>query len=353
VKYASIDIGTNTLRLLIAEPEPTGLRPLLYKRAITRLGGGYTETNGIDRGSAERTIRTLGGFKKAIEENGVHRVIAVATSVVRRAVNRDWFLSEALKRTSLQISVIDGSEEAWLAVLGVLSVIGSGDGDARFVMDIGGGSTEFILTRGSEVVGSWSMEMGVVHLTEDHLKSDPPQKGELKAMKEEIADIISGLKEQMRRDVGEPSVPPETVPDRTVPDRTVQDRTVPDRTVQDRTVPDRTVPDRTVLVGTAGTITTLAALDQDIASYDPAKINNYTLTLGAVKGMYERLSRLKFAEREEILTLEKGREDLIIPGSAIVLSVMDSFGFDTMKVSDAGLLEGLILRECESGGLGA
>jgi exopolyphosphatase/guanosine-5'-triphosphate,3'-diphosphate pyrophosphatase len=109
--------------------------------------------------------------------------------VVRRAVNRDWFLSEALKRTGLNISVIGGIEEARLSVLGVLSVIGSGDGGARFVVDIGGGSTEFILTRGSEVLGTWSMDMGVVHLTEDHLKSDPPEEVELEAMEEEIGKV--------------------------------------------------------------------------------------------------------------------------------------------------------------------
>jgi exopolyphosphatase/guanosine-5'-triphosphate,3'-diphosphate pyrophosphatase len=325
MKYASIDIGTNTLRLLIAEPEPSGLRPILYKRVITRLGGGYTEDTGIKRESAERTIMALEGFKRAIEDHGVSKIFAVATSVVRRAVNRDWFLSEALKRAGLNISVIGGIEEARLSVLGVLSVIGSGDGGERFVVDIGGGSTEFILTRGSEVLGTWSMDMGVVHLTEDHLKSDPPEEVELEAMEEEIGKVISELKERMKRDIR----------------------------VSLGTVSDRTVPDRTVLVGTAGTITTLAALDQDLSSYDPDKINNHTLTRDAVTSMYERLSRLKLSEREKILTLEKGREDLIIPGSSIVLSVMDSFGFEKMKVSDAGLLEGLILRECQPGSLRA
>jgi exopolyphosphatase/guanosine-5'-triphosphate,3'-diphosphate pyrophosphatase len=320
MKYASIDIGTNTLRLLIAEPEPSGLRPILYKRVITRLGGGYTEDTGIKRESAERTIMALEGFKRAIEDHGVSKIFAVATSVVRRAVNRDWFLSEALKRAGLNISVIGGIEEARLSVLGVLSVIGSGDGGERFVVDIGGGSTEFILTRGGEVLGTWSMDMGVVHLTEDHLKSDPPEEVELEAMEEEIGKVISELKERMKRDIR---------------------------------VSLGAVSDRTVLVGTAGTITTLAALDQDLSSYDPDKINNHTLTRDAVTSMYERLSRLKLSEREKILTLEKGREDLIIPGSSIVLSVMDSFGFEKMKVSDAGLLEGLILRECQPGSLRA
>ncbi len=317
MRYASVDVGTNTLRLLIAEPEPSGLRTLLYKRVITRLGGNYSEDRGIDSESAERTIRALEGFKRSIDEHGVDKIFAVATSVVRRAVNRDRFLSEVLKRTGLAVSVIGGQEEARLAVLGVLSVVGSSG--VRFVFDIGGGSTEFILTRGTELMGSWSMEMGVVHLTEGYLKSDPPAKEEIMDMEAEISTVISELKEKMR----------------------------PETTVFSGKGARGALPGGTVLVGTAGTVTTLAALDQDLPTYDPDRINNYTLTRGAVESMYERLWGLKLAERKKILTLEKGREDLIIPGSAIVLSVMDSFGFDTMKISDAGLLEGLVLRECQ------
>lgn len=316
MKYASIDVGTNTLRLLVAEPEASGLRPVLYKRVITRLGGGYSEESGIDGESAERTIRALEGFKSSIDEHGAGKVLAVATSVVRRAVNRDRFLSEVLERTGLGIRVIGGDEEARFSLMGVLSVVGSGG--VHFVVDIGGGSTEFILTRDKELMGTWSMEMGVVHLTEDHLKSDPPGKQELEAMEAEVGKVISGLKERIRRDTGGlPGVAGAGV-----------------------------LPEGVHLVGTAGTITTLAALDQDLPTYDAGKINNYTLTRGAVERMYGRLSLLRLSERKQLLSLEKGREDLIIPGSAIVLSVMDSFGFDTMKVSDAGLLEGLILKEC-------
>ncbi len=313
MKYASIDVGTNTLRLLIAEPGASGLRPILYKRVITRLGGGDSKEKGIDRESAERTIRALEGFKNSIDEHGAGRVLAVATSVVRRAVNRDRFLSEVLERTGLGIKVIGGDEEARFSLLGVLSVVGSGG--THFVVDIGGGSTEFILTRDKELMGTWSMEMGVVHLTEDHLKSDPPEKAELEAMEAEVGKVISGLKERMTGGLPEAGGA-------------------------------EVLPEGALLVGTAGTITTLAALDQDLPAYDAGKINNYTLTRGAVERMYGRLSQLKLSEREQILSLEKGREDLIIPGSAIVLSVMDSFGLDTMKVSDAGLLEGLILKEC-------
>lgn len=312
MRYASIDIGTNTLRLLVAEPSTdASIRPIIYKRAITRLGGGYTEDGGIDKVSAERTFRALEDFKKTITENGVSEVLATATSVVRRASNREWFTGEVLKRTGIAIRVISGDEEARLSLRGVLSVLDDAGGK-KVVVDIGGGSTEFIFTDGDEVRGAWSMEMGVVHLTEKHLRSDPPGKSELKGLEDEIAAVIAGLKRLLCKGSVDPL--------------------------------EFSSKAGASFVGTAGTITTLAALDQDLETYDRDRINNYTLTRERVRAMYGQLSSMKIKDRERLLSLEKGREDLIIPGSAIVLKAMEAFGFTEIKVSDAGLLEGLILK---------
>lgn len=298
MRYASIDIGTNTLRLLIADVEGERLKPVYIKRVITRLGGGYKDDTGIDPESARRTIETLDTFARTIKEYGVTDVKAIATSVVRRARNREIFLDEAFKRTGLKIQTISGDEEGRLALLGVLSVIR--DGHKRcLVIDIGGGSTEFMATEGGRMVGVWSLDMGVVHLTERYLKTDPPNEEELQEMEDEIEGVIKRLRISDQK--------PE------------------------------------IFVGTAGTITTLAALDQGLEVYEPERINNYILTYDAIKGMYEYLASLPIKEREKILTLEKGREDLIIPGAAIVLKAMEAIGFDRMTVSDAGLLEGILL----------
>ncbi|MBI1911687.1 MAG: Ppx/GppA family phosphatase [Deltaproteobacteria bacterium] len=314
MKYASIDIGTNTLRLLIAEPDGAKLKPLIYKRAITRLGGSYTEEGGIDKLSAKRTVDALVDFKKIISENKITEVTAVATSVVRRAANRQWFLDEVKKKAGIEISVISGDEEARLSLLGVLSVI-EDKSEKQVVIDIGGGSTEFIFTTGLEMHGAWSMEMGVVHLTENHLKSDPPKKTELQALEKEIERVISELKGLMLRG----GIYPEDYSSRR----------------------------GATFIGTAGTITTLAAMDQNLEVYDRDRINNYRLSKKRIQEIYEYLVSLTIKERSEVLTLEKGREDLIIPGSAITLFVMDSFGFDEIKVSDAGLLEGIILNRID------
>lgn len=316
MKHASIDIGTNTLRLLIAEVDLSGaLTPLVYRRAITRLGGNYTEEFGIDPMAEGRTLSALAEFKGVIDEVGVDCLEAVATSVVRRAVNGARFISGALKKTGIKVSVISGDEEARLSLLGVLSVLHD-QSERRLVMDIGGGSTEFIATSLGDVAGAWSMEMGVVHLTERHLKSDPPVKAEVDALEAEIKGVVAEAKRRMTDSSVDPAL--------------------------------FSAQSGAVFVGTAGTITTLAAIDQGLDVYDRLKINNHTLSKARVRQIYEYLLGLTLNERQTVLNLEKGREDLIIPGSAIALFAMEAFGFDSMKVSDAGLLEGVILKK--SGG---
>ena len=316
-KYASIDIGTNTLRLLIAEIDNKNLQPVYLKRTITRLGGGYKEDIGINRKAQERTIKALEFFSEKIKEYDIKEVRAVATSVVRRAKNREEFLNSVLKRTGIEIKIISGDEEARLSLLGVLSVIKVGT-DLKsipkcLVVDIGGGSTEFIATDAGRMLGAWSLEMGVVHLTENYLKTDPPTHSELDAMETEIERIICDLRS------------------------TIYDLVFFNPKSEIRN------SESEIFVGTAGTITTLAAIDQKLEKYESDKINNYILSYEAIKKIYHHLASLPLEQREEILSLEKGREDIIIPGAAIVLKAMKMFGFDKMTVSDAGLLEGILL----------
>lgn len=316
MKYASIDIGTNTLRLLIAEIDSSGrLSPLVYRRAITRLGGSYTESVGIDRMAAQRAFAALEGFKRVIDEVGVESIEAAATSVVRRAKNKEWFLNEIEKKAGISVSVISGEEEARLSLLGVLSVLNDPNG-RRLVMDIGGGSTEFIATDDSGIRGVWSMEMGVVHLTETHLTSDPPSEAEIKALCAEIGAVIVELKSGMANAGVMPS--------------------------------DYSAASGAVFVGTAGTVTTLAALDQGLEVYDRTLINNATLSRPRVERLYRYLVGLTLKERQTVLNLEKGREDLIVSGALIAIAAMDEFGFEEIKVSYAGLLEGIIIAGCHT-----
>lgn len=313
-RYASIDIGTNTLRLLVAEVDNNKLKPLVVKRIITRLGGDFKEDVGIAESSMQRAVDALKIFANIIKEYNVKEVFATATSVVRRAKNRDRFIQRVFDETDIKINVISGDEEAGLSLLGVLSVVDSKDKKC-LVIDIGGGSTEFIAVENNKMLSSWSMEMGVVHLTEEHLKSDPPARHELDVVEYEINGVIEELKLK------------------------IYDLGFLNPHFELRT------PNSALFIGTAGTITTLAAIDQNLETYAPEKINNYVLEYDAVKRIYNHLSSIPLKERQKILSLEKGREDLIIPGAAIVLKTMDAFGFDSITVSDAGLLEGILLKQ--------
>lgn len=312
---ASIDIGTNTLRLFIAERAQDGtLSPICYERVVTRLGGGYTEEDGIAKAAAERALTALEGFRSVMDTHVARLERAVATSVVRRAVNKAWFIGEASRRAGIEIEVIGGLEEAALSVVGVNSVIKT-DKPVNLIVDIGGGSTEFVVVKDGEILYCESLEMGVVHLSEDYQRSDPPSRREIAGMENEIRVAVEGLKRSIREsgiDLLEDSV-----------------------------------FDAVEFVGTAGTFTTVAAIDLELAVYDSERVNNHEMDRTTLQALYARLCGLSLEDRSHILSLESGREDLIIPGILIMLTVMYVFGFITVKISDAGLLEGLLLGEPE------
>ncbi len=312
MKLASIDIGTNTIRLLIGEVGGDGrVRDALLKREITRLGGGF-DGEKLHSEAKQRTLTALKSFAAILAEAGVKNVRAAATSIVREARDGLTFLEEVKVQTGIAVEVIDGETEATLTLKGVLSALEKG-GNRTLVFDIGGGSTEYILSGTGGIVAVSSLNMGVVSLAEARLHSDPPSKNEVQSITEEIDRFLLSLEKKM---------PPL----------------------------NQLKDSDTRLVGTAGTITTLAALDQDLEVYDSRKINNYLLTKAAVESLFQRLTSMRHAERAALRALEEGRADLIIPGTLIVLETMTRFGFDEMVVSDYGLLEGLLLDLAEREG---
>ncbi|MDT8318294.1 MAG: exopolyphosphatase [bacterium] len=310
MKLASIDVGTNTVRLLIADIDETGnMRDTLVKRVITRLGGGFA--GGYLHGeSKRRTMTALIDFAKIIAENGICSMRCAATSAIREAVDGQAFIDEIRSETGLLVDVISGEVEASLTLKGVLSQLDRAEKTA-LVFDIGGGSTEYILAEKGEVNALQSLNMGVVSLTETCLKSDPPSSADISAIKAIVDNFLLTLK-----------------------------REFPSLDMLERR-------SGSILVGTAGTITTLAALDQKLDIYDSGKINNYRLTRAALNRLFDSLIAKTHKEREAMPGLEEGRADLIIVGTIIVLGTMENFGFDEMVVSDYGLLEGLLLDLAE------
>lgn len=260
--------------------------------------------------SIVRGIETLTAFSALLKEHKVDQIRAVATSVVRESKNGKDFIRRVKETAGLDVDVIDGEEEALLSLKGALSCIDLKTPDA-LVFDIGGGSTEYILSKHSAPLYSESLKLGVVHATETYLRADPPKKEEIERLSSHVEEKLGSFIDNLTRKDLRNNLPPGN-------------------------------PSIT-LVGTAGTITTLAAMDQGLEEYDPSKINNYILNYDRVKRLFDLLSPLSISERRRFKALEGGREDLIVAGSVIVLKTMELFEFDRMMVSDGGLLEGVMM----------
>jgi exopolyphosphatase/guanosine-5'-triphosphate,3'-diphosphate pyrophosphatase len=295
---ASIDLGTNTARLLIGRAERGRIEHLIVKRHITRLGGGFTRETGISPEAWDRSMAVLADFAEEMRRAGVARVRAVATSAVRDAANGASFCAEVVARTGISLEVIDGEEEGFLTLEGVLSGIDRKEG-LFFVFDVGGGSTEYTLARDHAPLYTESLPLGVVRLTEGK-----PDKA---AMEEKIGRELAGLKERLTH-----------------------------RTLSGQLT-------GATLVGTAGTATTLAAINLRMTDYDYRRVNNHILSHAEVRRILETLLPLTPAERLAVPGLERGREDLIVAGTLITLTTMELFNFDSMTVSDFGLLEGVLI----------
>ncbi len=304
---ASLDLGTNTFRLLIAKvTDSNTLVPIVSKRVIVRLGKGIDRNGRIQPHAFEKGIKAIKKFSHTINQHKVEKVFAVSTSVARVAKNGDEFIEKVLEQTGIPVRIVSGFEEATLTLKGIFSAVEC-NAHKSLLFDIGGGSTELILTEDNVPVQIANLDLGVVHLAESFITTDPPTSEDLASLRINIKHMLQSLdfnKDTLNsiKDISQSS-----------------------------------------LIGTAGTVTTLAAIDQQLEEYDPQKINNYCLSLKAVQGIYHLLSSTSLAERKAIVGLEQGREEVILPGAAIVLEIMDYFNFKHLTVSDAGLLEGILL----------
>jgi len=297
-RIAAIDFGTNTARLLVVEKDfaTQNFTQICLEREIVRMGGGFSSENGLAPDAIERGLACLMRFSKVMNQHGIDSVRAVATSAVRDAVNKSMFLELVKQQTGISLEVIDGVQEGSLTLQGVMSALDV-EPDSLLLFDVGGGSTEFTCMKNRKTTFVKSLPLGVVRLTEG--KGSP---GEMLA---KIDKELCLLKADMKEHAVDCCL--------------------------------------STLVGTAGTATTLAAISMEMADYDYRRVNNSELTLAEIKRIYNHLSSLDVVERLKIPGLEKGREDLIIAGSLITIQVMETFGYSTLKVSDYGLLEGLIV----------
>ncbi|MEE9258770.1 MAG: Ppx/GppA phosphatase family protein [Nitrospinaceae bacterium] len=301
-KIASIDIGSNTVRLLILESGPGGdFRIADSERVITRLGEGIDAGKGLQEKRMDETLAALCRFREKCRDHGDIAIHAVATSAVREAPNRDEFLKRAKEAAGIHIEVIPWEEEARLTLQGVFWKIPHG-GRKILTFDIGGGSTEFILSNGDQVAESVGTPLGTVRLTEKFITRHPVDETEYRNLENHLRGEMVSIKDRLSE------FAPET------------------------------------LIGTAGTVTTLAALDKNIFPYDPEKVHGAVIPINRVQSILEDLKSKSIKERLLMKPLEQGREDLIIAGGAIVLETMRAFSCNDLTVCEHGLREGIILK---------
>ena len=311
--HAAIDIGSNTLRLLIAElPDPSSpeaWEKIAHAQRITRLGQGLHANGCLDEAGIVRALAALKEFSEILRQHrlGPEGVYAVATAAVREAVNGHEFVERCRMETGIKVQVIDGNTEARLSLRGAAAVLSTDTSHDMLLFDIGGGSTEFIRVRDGNIADDISCKLGVVRLIEAHLNSDPPSADSYQAM----LATASGHLDEVEAHWG-----------------------------------DRHPP--AYLVGTAGTITTLAALHMDLFPYDADKINNHAIPLDDFLALKDRLLKMTHAERAGLRTVETGREDLIIAGLAITETIMQRWNYSELISVDAGLLQGAWLQTAKA-----
>lgn len=300
--FAGMDIGTLTCRLLIAELTPAGgVRELRSDRRILRLGEGVDRDRVLRPDAMQRVVATLKEWGQLIDRYHVEAAAAVATSAVRDAVNREEFLDLVRREAGFQVEIISGEEEARRTMLGIRSGLPPGVTDL-LALDIGGGSTEFILDRSGQPPVVRSINIGVVRLSERMLRSDPPTTGE-----------VSDARDWVRRETN-------------------------------ATIAEMPRSPGLTFIGTAGTITALAAMAQQLPAYEPARIHNCTLTLDRVRELEQQLLSRSKTQREGLPGLERGREDVIAAGAIILRTVMETLGMSNVLVSDLGLREGVLIH---------
>ncbi len=302
--FAAIDVGTNTVRLLLAAVCAGKIAPVHYYRKITRLGGGCTADKGLTPEAMERTLLSLQEIQSILQCEDITAVRAVGTAALRDAANGKTFIETVLATAGLKIEIIDGEEEGRLCARGVLSALNSPP-PRCLIFDIGGGSTEFLVQSEGKTIFQRSYPLGVVTLCEKF--SDTGK------VFERVERVLDDFIEELRQ-----SGQMEVV----------------------------LAPD-SALIGTAGTVTTLAALQLGMDDYDWRRVNNLMLDRSSLKRLDIRLKGLSPQERENLPGMEKGRGDLIGPGLHIVLRLMAKLDKQKLTVSDFGLLEGLALTLAE------
>jgi len=293
---AAVDLGTNSTRLLIAGITGNELSEVARRLTITRLGEGVDRRRRLLPLPIARVRNCLADYRREIESYGVTRTLAIATSAVRDAENGEAFLGEIEWSYGFTTRLLDGSAEAAMMARGVSA--GRAELGDTLLVDIGGGSTELVLCVNGEVESSSSMDVGCVRLTERFLESDPPTQPELAAGAAYVRALLPTLVASMA-------------------------------------------------IGVAGTVTTLAALDLELALYDPERTHGHRISCAAVNEQLARLAGMTLKERLRVPGIEPGRASVIVAGLVVLREIMETYALNEIEVSERDILHGAAYAAAE------
>jgi exopolyphosphatase/guanosine-5'-triphosphate,3'-diphosphate pyrophosphatase len=299
-RVAAIDVGTNTVLLLVAEARPGGTAALVERAEITRLGRGVDATGRLDPAAMAETVGVLAAYAAEARALGVSAIDCVATSAARDAANGAEFFAATRAAAGLEPRIISGDEEARLVYASAWRDFGAATAGSRLaVLDVGGGSTEFTFGRGPTPEGRRSLQVGAVRLTERHVREDPIGPATLATLRQAARAALAPLALMGGGGVGR-------------------------------------------LVGVAGTVTTLAAVEQALPRYDAERVHGASLSRATLERVLARLAALPLAERARLPGMEPKRADVIVAGAVVVAEAMALTGFETLTVSDRGVRWGLV-----------
>jgi exopolyphosphatase/guanosine-5'-triphosphate,3'-diphosphate pyrophosphatase len=292
VRVAAVDLGTNTTRLLVADVEDGELEEVVRREQITRLGESVDRRRILLPTAIARVRNVLVDYRQEVERLGAERVLAVGTSAVRDADNGEAFLGEVEWSYGFVTRLLDGGDEAELMLRGVASDRSLAPG--TLVVDIGGGSTELVLTDGERLSWASSTDAGSVRLTERFLHSDPPTDEELTACAEHVRSLLPPLRS-------------------------------------------------TSALGVAGTIVSAAS----ISTGATGSMHGHRLSAQAARAALERVAALPLDEREGVAGLEPARAPVIVAGLVVLCVTLAHYGLTTIEVSERDLLHGAALAASE------
>ncbi len=310
-RYAAVDIGSHTVRMLVADWHADGkLYPLHNERHVTRLAQGFLENGLLTDRAMERTAAVLSEMAVHLQSFSIRAVRCGATGVVRKASNGSDFIRRVQAMAPWKVSILTEAQEAVLSLQGMLSVL-QPEHDLVVCFDLGGSSTELALVDRNSPSPLWigSVFLGAATLTEAYFQKAPASMEQVRQAAYHARSVLQPAVESIFGRLQAPSLSGK----------------------------------KWTVAGTAGTVTTLAAMEARMETYVPYRINNRTLTKAWITETVRSLASLSLEARRGLVGLEPGREDIILGGAVIVREILDCIGVSHVLVSDAGLLEGLLL----------